>query len=141
MTATPIHTIGRKFIAVLIVAAVSAFISACQPSGPTTPPEGSAEREAIFAAMRQGRAIQDQVFVVRDFKVQNGWAWVTADPQSKDGSQHYETESWLLQKTGDTWDTWKVVAQPCAEEGCEPKAEIAKMRQRFPDAPEAIFPK
>ncbi len=123
----------RTFIAALIV-----LISACSPSGPTTPAEGSAEREAIFAAMRQGREIPDQVFVARDFKVQDGWAWVTADPQSKDGTQHYETESWLLQKTG---DTWAVAAQPCAEEGCEPKDEIAKIRTRFPQAPEAIFPK
>ena len=74
-------------------------IAACSPSSPTTPPEGSAEREAIFAAMHQGREIQDQVFVTSNFKVQNGWAWVTADPQSKDGANHYEPESWLLQKS------------------------------------------
>jgi hypothetical protein len=114
------------------------ILAACSPAGPTTPPEGSAEREAIFAAMHQGREIQDQVFVTSDFKVQDGWAWITANPQSKDGTQHYETESWLLQKTG---DTWAVAAQPCAEEGCEPKTEIAKIRARFPQAPEAIFPK
>jgi len=113
-------------------------LAACSPTGPTTPPEGSAEREAIFAAMHQGREIQDQVFVTTDFKVQDGWAWVTANPQSKDGTNHYETESWLLQKTG---DVWVVAAQPCAEEGCEPKDEIAKIRAKFPPAPEAIFPK
>jgi hypothetical protein len=128
------HTVGRIFLTMV----VAAIIAACSPSGPTTPAEGSAEREAIYTAMREGREIQDQVFVASDFKVQNGWAWVTAAPQSKDGSQHYETESWLLQKTG---DTWKVTAQPCAEEGCELPAEIAKMRQAHPDAPETIFPK
>ena len=135
MTApSPNHAGLRAIVLVLLVA----LAVACSPSGPTTPAEGSAERGAIFAGMRQGREIQDQVFVPRDFKVQNGWAWVTADPQSKDGAQHYETESWLLQKTG---DTWKVVAQPCAEEGCELKSEIAKMRTAHPEAPEAIFPK
>ena len=75
-------------------------LAACSQSGPTTPPAGSPEHEAILAAIAQGRPIPDQVFTVRDMKVQGDWAWVTADPQSKDGSQHYETESWLLQKTG-----------------------------------------
>lgn len=127
------NSIARAIAPLIIL-----LIAACSPSGPTTPAEGSAEREAIFAAMRQGREIPDQVFVARDFKVQDGWAWITADPQSKDGSQKYEAESWLLQKTG---DAWAVAAQPCAEEGCEPKDEVAKIRARFPAAPEAIFPK
>lgn len=126
------NSIARSLALLLVFA-----IAACSPSGPSTPPDGSAERESIIAALHQGREIQDQIFVIKDFKVQDGWAWVTADPQSKDGANHYETESWLLQKT----DAWHVVAQPCAEEGCELKTEIAKMRAKFPQAPDAIFPK
>jgi hypothetical protein len=122
----------------IALALVVAFAVACSPSAPTTPPEGSAEREAIFTALRERRDPPEQTFTVRDLKVQGSWAWITADPASKDGTQHYETESWLLQKTG---DAWKVVSQPCAEEGCELKAEVARMRKEHPDAPEAIFPK
>ena len=126
------NSIARSLAPLLVFVMV-----ACSPSGPAKPTE-AAEREAIIQAIHQGREIQDQVFVIKDFKVQDGWAWVTADPQSKDGSQHYETESWLLQKTA---DGWHVVAQPCEEEGCEPKAEIAKIRAKFLQAPDAIFPK
>ena len=127
------HSIARILAPLLVV-----VIAACSPSGPTTPPEGSAEREAIFAAIRQGREIQDQVFVTSQFKVQDDWAWVTADPQSKDGSNHYEPESWLLQKTG---DGWHVMAQPCQEADCVWADEVAKIRAKYPQAPEAIFPK
>ncbi len=88
--------------------------------------------------MRQGRDQgADLVFVTNHFLVQGDWAWVTATPQSKDGSQHYETESWLLQKTA---EGWRVVAQPCAEEGYDPKQELAKIRGQYPQAPSAIFP-
>ncbi len=125
-----------------IARAVQAFllvfvIAACSPAGTAAPPKSDAEREVIFAAMREGRDQADLVFVARDFKVEGAWAWVTADPQSKDGSQHYETESWLLRKAG---GKWTVAAQPCVEEGCDPKDELAKIRERFPEAPAAIFP-
>jgi predicted small lipoprotein YifL len=125
-------------IARLLVPLLLVVIAACGPSGPTTPPDGSAEREAIFAAIRQGREIQDQVFVPTHFKVQDNWAWVTADPQSKDGANHYEPKSWLLQKTA---NDWRVLAQPCQEADCVWADEVAKIRAKFPQAPEAIFPK
>lgn len=113
-------------------------IAACSPAGPTTPTEGSPEREAIFEALRQARGQPDTVFVTRHFLMDGNWAYVTADPQSKDGSQKYETESWLLEKKA---DGWHIAAQPCVEEGCEPADEIAKMRAAHPQAPAGIFPK
>ena len=128
---------GRVRAAVFVLTIVAAAaIAACSPSGPTTPAEGSAEREAIFEGMRKGRENPDVTFVVRTMKVQDNWAWVVAEPQSKDGSAHFETESWLLQKTA---AGWQIAAQPCAEEGCEPAAELAKIRQNNPQAPAAIF--
>ena len=87
--------------------------------------------------MRALGDIHDRVFVARYLKVFGDWAWVTADPQSRDNTQHYETESALLQRTG---LKWRVVDQPCAEEGCDQKKELARIRKRFPDAPAAIFP-
>lgn len=146
-----------KLGAVALVASVSlAGLVACKPEAsapkpdaarqagpngtpePTAPAEAALEKDAILEALRVGRDQPDTVFVVQTFNVQDGWAWVTADPQSADGSQKYERESWLVEKTA---SGWKVAAQPCAEEGCEEQAEIAKIRQAHPSAPAAIFPK
>ena len=127
------HRIARILAPLLIV-----VIVACSPSGPTTPPEGSAEREAIFAAMRQGREIQDQFFVTTHFKVQNGWAWTVGDPQSSDGKSRYERESALLRNSG---SGWKVLDQPYAEADCDDIKEIARIRATHPQAPAGIFPK
>jgi hypothetical protein len=111
--------------------------SALAQSGPHTPALGTPERNAIFDAMRVLGDAHDRVFVARYLKVLGDWAWVTAEPHSRDNSQHYETESALLQRTG---LKWRVVDQPCAEEACDQKKELARIRKRFPDAPAAIFP-
>ena len=120
------NSIARGLRALLLVF----VIAACSPAADN-------ERKAIFAALSAGRDQADLVFVTSAFNVEGDWAWVTADPQSKDGTQHYETESWLLHKQD---GRWSVAAQPCAEEGCDPKEELAKIRERFPQAPAAIFP-
>src|SRR6266496_4340938 len=56
-----------------------------------TPPDGSAERNAILQAphhvlARQGR--KNLALVVPYLKVHNGWAWIQSNPQSSDGTQH-----------------------------------------------------
>jgi hypothetical protein len=106
-------------------------------TGVHIPPAGSAERKAIFDAMRTLGDNHDRIFVVRHLKVADGWAWVIADPQSPDGKQRYETESALLHATG---AGWRVVDQPCSEDGCDDKKELARIRAKFPAAPAAIFP-
>jgi uncharacterized protein YceK len=55
-----------------------------------TPPEGSAERNAIlqavhYALARQGR--KNLVLIVPYLKVHNGWAWIQVNPQSADGME------------------------------------------------------
>ena len=102
-----------------------------------TPPKGSAERKAIMDAMRAKGDDQDRIFVVRYLKVSKGWAWLRVDPQSRDGSNHYESESALLRQSA---KHWKVVAQPCAEADCVEDDELARIRADFPAAPDAIFP-
>jgi hypothetical protein len=135
MTRTVIRAI--RWAVALLALGVSGACAAAQPKGePHTPPRGSAERAAILDAMRAARGAADQVFVAHHFKVQEGWAWVVASPESRDGTQRYELESWLLQRTG---KGWAVVAQPCAEVTCDAKAELAKIRERFPSAPAGIF--
>jgi hypothetical protein len=104
---------------------------------PYTPPAGSQERKAILDAMRVLGDNHDRVFVVRYLKVQNGWAWLTADPQSPDGKNHYESESALLRKDG---TGWKVLDQPCTEADCDNKKEMARIRAAYPKAPAGIFP-
>src|ERR1700681_3347368 len=88
--------------------------AALAQSAPHTPALGTPERNAIFDAMRALGDIHDRVFVARYLKALGDWAWLAADPHSRDNSQHYETESALLQRTG---LKWRVVDQPCAEEG------------------------
>lgn len=122
--------------AALLVLGLAGSVAAQPKSVPHTPRPGSAERTAIFDALRAARGTPDQVFVAHHFKVQGDWAWIVASPESKDGSQHYETESWLLRRTE---KGWAVVAQPCAEVTCDPNAELAKIRKQFPSAPDGIF--
>jgi len=125
------HNLAR----VALVPLIAVILLACSQAGPTAPPD--AERDAIYAAISAGRGQGELTFTPSHFLMQGDWAWLTAAPQSKDGTQRYETESWLLQKTA---EGWKVVDQPCAEEGCDPKLELARIRAAHPEAPAGIFP-
>ena len=63
---------------------------------------------------------------MRYLRVAKDWAFITGDPQSADGKQHYEAESALLHKVNERWG---VVDQPCAEADCDEHAEIAHAGQ------------
>ena len=130
--------IGRIVFAGLVWAAVvlSSGPSNAQEA-PYTPVAGSQERKAIFDAMRAQGDNHDRVFVVRYLKVQNGWAWIRADPQSPDGKSHYESESALLRNDG---TGWKVLDQPCTEADCDDKKEMVRIRAAYPKASAGIFP-
>ena len=130
--------IGRIVFAglVWVSAALSAGPSYAQEA-PYTPVAGSQERKAIFDAMRALGDNHDRVFVVRYLKAQNGWAWMTADPQSPDGKSHYESESALLRNDG---AGWKVLDQPCTEADCDGNKEMARIKAAYPKAPAGIFP-
>ena len=121
-----------------VLALTVALPSVVAQTGVHVPPVGSAERKEISDALRATGDNHNRVFVVRYLKVADGWAWVTVNPQSPDVKQRYETESALLHKTG---AGWSVVDQPCAEDGCDDKKELARIRAKFPAAPAAIFPK
>lgn len=129
---------ARIVFAGLVLASVvlSAGPSYAQES-PYTPVAGNQERKAIFDAMRARGDNHDRVFVVRYLKVQNGWAWMTADPQSPDGKSHYESESALLRNDG---TGWKVLDQPYTEADCDDKKEMARIRTAYPKASAGIFP-
>jgi hypothetical protein len=101
-----------------------------------TPPAGSAERRAIMDGLRKTGEIHDRVFVVRQLRVANGWAWLVVDPQSRDGTRHYETESALMQQHG---RDWLLVDQPCTDESCDAAKEMARIRAAHPQVPDALF--
>jgi hypothetical protein len=132
--ASPIW-IGPVAAAVVLAAAQSPVVA--QTTGVHTPATGSAERAAILDAMRARGDNHDRIFAVRYLRVSKDWAFVTGDPQSSDGKQHYEAESALLHKVK---DRWSVVDQPCAEADCNERAEIVRMLGKFPGVPSTIFP-
>jgi hypothetical protein len=119
-----------------LMLAVARSPALAQTTGVHTPAAGSAERNAILDAMRSGDN-PDRIFIVRYLRVSKSWAWVTGDPQSADGQQHYEAESALLHK--DT-ERWIVVDRPCTEADCKERAEIVRMLAKFPTVPSTIFP-
>ena len=128
---------SRSWIAGAMVALAFSLSPSLAHSGAYTPPVGSSERKAIFDAMRTLGDNHTRVFVVLSLKVEDGWAWTSVNPQSPDGSQHYEPESALLEKIG---GQWRVLDQPCGEGDCDAQSEVARIRAAYPQAPTDIFP-
>ena len=122
--------------ATALMLAVARSPALAQTTGVHTPVAGSVERKAILDAMRSGDN-PDRIFIVRYLRVSKGWAWITGDPLSVDGQQHYEAESALLHKDK---ERWVVVDRPCTEADCKERAEIVRMLAKFLTAPSTIFP-
>jgi uncharacterized protein YceK len=123
------------------ILATSLLLSGCASVNTAhTPPEGSAERNAIIQATqhalaRQGR--KNLVLVVPYMKVHNGWAWIQVNPQSADGKQRYESQSGLLQQTTKGWTLLEWMP---AEEGTDYKKYFNNLKAKYPAAPADIFP-
>jgi hypothetical protein len=106
-----------------------------------TPPDGSAERNAIlqavhYALARQGR--KNLVLIVPYLKVHNGWAWIQVNPQSANWTQHYESQSGLLQEK--TANKWTLLEWMPAEEGTDYTKYFKNIKAKYPSAPADIFP-
>jgi len=105
-----------------------------------TPPDGSAEKNAILQAVQHALARQGRKNLVLDvpyLKVHNGWAWIQVNPKSADGRQHYESQSGLLQQTTNKWTLLEWMP---AEEGTDYAKYFAKLKAKYPSAPPDIFP-
>jgi hypothetical protein len=105
-----------------------------------TPPEGSAEKNAILQATRHALARQGRknlMLEVPYLKVHNGWAWIQINPQSANGKQHYESQSALLQQTTKGWTLLEWMP---AEEGTDYKNYFNNLKAKYPSAPPDIFP-
>jgi hypothetical protein len=135
MSAFLSRRLGLSLAGSLMLVALTAAAGA---QSVTTPAPGTADRRAIMDAMRAHGGDQNRVFVVRALRVSQDWAWLDADPKSKDGRNNYESESALLRRTG---TGWAVVDQPCAEEGCSLGREVRRIRAANPAAPGVIFPR
>jgi hypothetical protein len=84
-----------------------------------TPPEGSAEREAILDGLRRhwqvsqnpddGKRYRGRItFHVAYLKVHNGWAWVYAEPRSSLPKERFpENSGFLLRLLAGRWDVMK----------------------------------
>src|SRR5712672_2402975 len=106
-----------------------------------TPPDGSAERNAILQAVRHALARQGRkilVLVVPYLKVHNGWAWIQVNPQSAHGKQHYESQSGLLQEKAT--NKWTLLEWMPAEEGTNYRKYFRNLKAKYPSVPPDIFP-
>src|SRR6266436_6768538 len=130
----------NHFTTALLVA--SLVLSGCASMNTShTPPEGSAERNAILQAVhnalaRQGR--KNLVLIVPYLKVHNGWAWIQVNPQSANGKQHYESQSGLLQEKAT--NKWTLLEWMPAEEGTDYTKYFKNLKAKYPSAPPDIFP-
>lgn len=122
--------------------------SASKSSAAYTPAKGSAERTAILDALRvvvKKMSDLDVIFVVSHLKLKNNWAWVVAEPQSRDGTQHYETMTGLLQKKNGRWIFVEGPPEPvlCDEDPeCADTARyFRKLAKKYPSLSMDIFPK
>jgi uncharacterized protein YceK len=117
------------------------LVSACASVNTAhTPPEGSAERNAILQATQQALARQGRrnlVLIVPYLKVHNGWAWIQVNPKSADGRQRYESQSGLLQQTVKGWTLLEWMP---AEEGTDYTKYFNNLKGKYPSAPVDIFP-
>ena len=119
---------------VLFLLAISAQNSFAQTE-PYMPAKGTPERKAILDAVRRYRQAPDELYTPKKFKVQNGWAFVSAEDPSEPGVDSLAFHV-LIQKTG---NTWKVVDAVNTTEGSDWDAEIARIKKAFPNSPAGIF--
>ena len=130
----------KDYVTRVLLVASLVLASCASVNTAHTPPDGSAERNAIIQAVhralaRQGR--KNLVLVVPYLKVHNDWAWIQVNPQSADGRQHYESQSGLLQQTATKWTLLEWMP---AEEGTDYKNYFQKLKAKYPAAPADIFP-
>ena len=77
------------------------------------------------------------MLIVPYLKVHNGWAWIQVNPQSADGTQHYESQSGLLQQET---AKWRLLEWMPAEEGTDYTKYFKNLKAKYPSAPPDIFP-
>lgn len=147
----------KPILIVLLSAACSATVIAASRidkpglvigSKAYAPAKGSVERKSIMDALRvmtKNMSDLDVIFVVRYLKVKGDWAWVVVEPASRDGTQHYETLSGLLNKKN---GGWKYLEGPPEAAECDEDPDCVdssryfrKSEKKYPSLSPDIFPK
>lgn len=124
-------------LSISVVLFLSAFLAqnSFAQSAPYTPAKGSTERTAILDGVRKYREAPNEVYTPTRFKVQNGWAFVSAEDPNEPGVDTAAFDV-LLRKAG---KTWRVVDEVNHKEGSDWDAEIKRIRKKFPTSPVGIF--
>ena len=120
---------------------------AAAAASPRTPAKNSVDRKQMLAPLRafvKKMSNLDVVFVVTYLKTDCRWAWVETQPQSSDGSQHYEPVTALLARRN---GTWTYVESPPEWAICEEDPDCVdqsryfrKLAARHPGLSPAILP-
>jgi len=82
-----------------------------------TPKRGTVERKVILNGLRYWVKNNHNIlvrFVVKKLRVHNGWAYIVANPESKNKKEHYEAIAALLKKGKACWVVVAVLSNECA---------------------------
>ena len=130
----------KNHVTTVLLVASLVLASCASVNTAHTPPDGSAEKNAILQAVQHALARQGRKHLVLDvpyLKVHNGWAWIQVNPKSADGRQHYESQSGLLQQGANKWTLLEWMP---AEEGTDFAKYFKNLKAKYPSAPPDIFP-
>lgn len=113
----------------------------------TAPDRANPKRKAILDVLRsfvKRMSDLDVIFVVSHLKVGCGWAWIEAEPQSADGTQHYESMQALLARRD---GNWQYVESPPEWSECDADPDCVdrsryfrKLAAKHPGLASGIFP-
>jgi hypothetical protein len=122
------------------------------------PAKGSSERNALMDALRaefsnpQSANYEPNrgtiIFVVKNLKVHNGWAWLFAEPRALDhpNDSFAEAGAFLLHQDGELWRVMKL--PPMVADSSDPEnvdyptsRDVAEIRRMYPAVATDIFQK
>jgi hypothetical protein len=118
-----------------------------------TPPEGSAEREAVLEGLRRhwqasrnpdGGTYRGRItFHVGYLKVHNGWAWVNADPRSSLSKERFpENSGFLLHLKAGRWEVMKTPPMDDNGDGAfgPSSGDLARIKKMYPSVATDVVP-
>ena len=118
-----------------------------------TPPEGSAEREAILDGLRRhwqasrtpgGGTYRGRItFHVSYLKAHKGWAWVNAEPRSSLSKERFpENSGFLLRLQSGRWQVMKTPPMDDNGDGAfgPSPSDLARFKEMYPSIAPDIIP-